>query len=72
MADKKQCRIEKTFGGYQVSTISNGKKYYLSKTGKNLEFSLDYTYSRKFKTMRTAEKWRNVINYNNGFFDIEE
>ena len=62
MTDKKQCRIEKTPRGYQVFTITNGKKCYLSKTGKNLGFSIDYTYSRKFKTMRTAERWCNIIN----------
>lgn len=55
----------KTWQGYDVYMIEDGKKYYLSKLAKNIEdssWSSDHTYAKHWKDKSRAEEIVNMLN----------
>lgn len=49
--------IEKSFNGYKVYKIKNGKKLYVGSIYNNkINFVYDYTHARTYKTKEQAEK----------------
>ena len=55
----------KTWQGYDVYMIEDGKKYYLSKLAKNIEdssWSSDFTYAKHWKDKSRAEEIVNMLN----------
>lgn len=55
----------KTWQGYEVCMIEDGKKYYLSKLAKNIEdssWSSDHTYAKRWKDESRAEEVVDMLN----------